>query len=92
METGINHRHRQVDRTPDDAIFSKTRPITGGAQRLHVVVLRSGNNRLLDPGQHPACHPHPKRGRLVLIPTVLHDTLRTVLTEGVADNPLLQVM
>ena len=75
METRRDHNHNQVDRTPDDAIFSKTRPITGEAQRLDLVPLRSGNKLLLDPGQHPAYHPLPKRGRLVLIPTVLHDTL-----------------
>jgi len=75
METRRDHNHNQVDRTPDDAIFPITTPITGGAQRLNPVPLRSGNNLLLDPGQHPTHCPLPKRGRSVLIPTVLHDTL-----------------
>ena len=44
METRCNHNHNQVDRTPDDAIFSttvSTTPITGRMQRLDVVGARS---------------------------------------------------
>ena len=83
METRSHHNHNQaeyhteVDRLPDDAIFPITTPIMGAVQRLDLVPLRSGNNLLLDPSQHPAYRPHPKRGRLVLIPTVsnpAHDT------------------
>jgi hypothetical protein len=93
METRSNHNHNQrgynleVDRTPYDVIFSITTPVTGAVQRLHVVVLGSGNELLLYPGQHPTHCPQPKGCRSVLTPTVLHDTPRTVLTEGVADNP-----
>ena len=83
METRSNHNHNQrgnhleVDRLPYDAIFSKTGPITGGAQRLDLVPLTPGNKLLLDAGhpEEPAYHPQPKGCRLVLIPTVLHDTL-----------------
>ena len=80
METRRDHNHNhaeyhtEVDRLPYDVIFSITTPVTGAMQRLHVVVLGSGNELLLDPGQHPTHCPLPKRGRLVLIPTVLHDT------------------
>ena len=37
METMIAHNHNQVDRSSDGVIFPITQPITGGAQRLHVV-------------------------------------------------------
>ena len=83
METRLHHNHNQaeyyteVDRLPDDAIFStmqSTPAINGAMQRLDLVPLTPGNNLLLDPGQHPAYHPLPKRGRAMLIPTVLHDT------------------
>jgi hypothetical protein len=81
METRRDHNHNQreyhpqVDRLPDGVIFSITTPITGEAQRLDLVPLTPGNKLLLDLRQQPACHPLPKRGRAMLIPTVLHDTL-----------------
>ena len=80
METRSHHNHNQaeyhteVDRLPDDAIFPITTPIMVPAQRLDLVCLGAGNNLLLDPSQHPAYDPLPKRGRAMLIPTVLHDT------------------
>jgi len=47
METRIDHNHNQrdnhteVDRLPDDAIFSITTPMMAPAQRLDVVGARS---------------------------------------------------
>ena len=82
METRRDHNHNQrhnhpeVDRLPNGAIFSKTGPINGAMQRLYVVPLSAGNELLLYAGhpEEPAHHPQPKGCRLVLIPTVLHDT------------------
>ena len=52
--------------------------MAGTEERLDLVPLGSGNTLLLDLCQNPACHPLPKRGRAMLIPTVLHDVLRIV--------------
>ena len=78
METRSNHNHNhpeyhtEVDRLPCDAIFPITTPIMVPAQRLDLVCLGAGNDRLLYAGhpEEPAYDPLPQRGRAMLIPTV----------------------